>query len=77
MKPDACEAIPARPAEREPRPREREPRFPEICAMVLRTVSMRAPDPDVRLLPPRYARVRRGLAMTLAYPVKRLRTGVS
>jgi hypothetical protein len=38
--------------------------------IVLRTVSMSAPEPDVRLLPPRYARVLLGVAMPHAYPGK-------
>ena len=59
MKPPAWEAKPPPP----PLPRELRPRFPLIWVRVLLTVSMSAPEPLVRLFPPRYARVRRVLAI--------------
>ena len=75
MKPDAWEASP--PPPRELRPREPRPRLPVIPVRVFLTVSMSAPEPLVRLFPPRGERVLLVLAMPLRYPVKRLQTGVS
>lgn len=57
MNPLACAASPP-----PRRPRERFRPLPKPVIVFL-TVSMRAPEPEVRLLPPRYARVRLVLAM--------------
>jgi len=65
MKPLAWEASPP------PPPRDERPRLPLNLVIVLRTVSTSAPEPDARLLPPRYARVLLGLAMRLVYPERR------
>jgi hypothetical protein len=71
MKPVACDASPP------PPPRAERPRLPLNFVIVLRTVSMSAPEPDVRPLPPLYARVLLGVAMRSAYPENGLQTGVS
>ena len=52
-------------------PRDERPRSPPTRPKVPRTVSSNAPRPDVRLLPPLYARVLLGLAISRPYPEQR------
>ena len=60
MKPLAWEATPP--------PRDDRSRLPVNFPRVFRTVSTSAPDPEVRLLPPLYARVLLEVAMPSPYP---------